>query len=128
MENNREQSEFNMSVSYLNRLNALFYLADESSMSLNVNQWFHSLYALYRELSTEMKEEEMTELEKKFKKINSLLHEYNDEIKRRGTGSVKSELYDSLHTTELKIRHVLKTSGLQLKMKRDAGSAIEDFT
>jgi len=128
MENssNRQQSEFNMAVSYLNRLNLLFYLADEAAMELDVNKWMHSLMTIQRELSTEMDQKELDDMKAQFKKINSLIHGYNDEIKRRGMGTVNPDLYDLLHDAELKIRRVLKDSGLQMKMKQDAANALMD--
>jgi hypothetical protein len=55
----RDQSEFDMAVSYLGRLNALFYQADQAAMNLDIYNWFHALLCLFRELSTEMKEDEI---------------------------------------------------------------------
>lgn len=125
--NNRDQSEFNMAVSYLNRLNTLFYLCDESSMTLDVNTWYHSLMALFRELSTEMKDEEINEIENKFMIINNQIQQHLRETKRKGTNDIKPELYQSLHKIEINIRKVLKESGLQHKMKEDWLSPDEDW-
>ena len=59
----RQQSEFNDAIGYLNRLNSLFYLCDNSSIELDAFSWFHSLMALERELSTEMEEKELSAFE-----------------------------------------------------------------
>lgn len=123
---NRDQSEFNMAVSYLNRLNVLFYLCDESSMELNVTNWTYSLRALFRELSTEMKPEEIKKFKDKFKKINTM-KTYHDKMVSRGKNDIKPELYTALEDVEIDIRKILKDSGMLLKMKKDAGSALEDF-
>ena len=123
---NREQSEFNMAVSYLSRLNTLFYIADNSAMSLEINEWFHALMTLFRELSTEMNEQEIKILKHQFKLINEQMQIYNKDKMRVGVANISSKLYDDLHDAELAIRQVLKTSGLQMKMKQDARFAIED--
>jgi cob(I)alamin adenosyltransferase len=125
MEGNREQSEFNMAVSYLNRLNALFYVCDESAMQLNAYGWFHALMALYRELSTEMKMPEMNELDELQKDINEKLNTHATSRVKTGYNQISPDLYKLLHNFEMKIRKVLKESGLQIKMMDDAGRALK---
>ena len=124
-DSSREQSEFNMAVSYLNRLNVLFYITDEAAMQLDVNTWMHGLMALLRELSTEMKPEEISDLQTKFKAVNEKIQSYNQEQKGKGDASIPSELYDELHNAEIELRKVLKESGLLMKMKEDAGKALK---
>src|SRR4030042_1471633 len=114
----RAQSEFNMAVSYLNRLNALFYTADEAAMGLDTYTWFHSLLALHRELSSEMKEAEFTRCEERIKHINPLISVSISE-NMKGSGAVNSKLYHELHDFEIDLRRVLKASGLQMKMQDD---------
>lgn len=116
-----------MAVSYLNRLNTLFYLADDAAMNLDVNSWMHSIMTIFRELSTEMKETEINELETDLQKINSQVQKHNQDHDRTGRATVTSELYHDLHKAEIKLRRVLKDSGLQMKMKQDAESAIENL-
>lgn len=124
-ENGREQAEFNFGISYLNRLNTLFYLADESAMQLDVNQWMHSLMTIFRELSTEMTDEEIKKNKLLFKEINNKVQSMNNLNKRTGRQEINGEVYDSLHDAELILRKVLKDSGLQMKMKKDATMALE---
>lgn len=124
-ENARGTAEFNMAVSYLTRLNTLFYIADESAMTLDMNKWMHSLMALFRELSTEMKAEEITKIKNKFNIINSKVQEINNVYGRKGTVEVNPQTYDALHEVELDLRRVVKESGLQMKMKAEAGAALE---
>lgn len=118
-------AEFNMGVSYLNRLNALFYIADESAMALDINTWLHALMCLFRELSTEMTERFITEMEADFANINAILQKYNQGYSR-GRNEVSPELYNALHKAEIKLRTILKKSGLQMKMKQAAEFALED--
>ena len=123
--NERGTAEFNMGVSYLNRLNTLFYIADDAAMTLKVNEWMHALMAIFREISTEMKDTEIEKTKEKFNKININVQVANETYKRKGVMEVSPETYDSLHNVELDLRKVLKESGLQMKMKQAAGEALE---
>lgn len=120
----REQSEFNMAVSYLNRLNALFYVCDEAAMELNGHRWFHALLSLYRELSTEMKPEELTWFNEQMNEINNLVTLSEKKSLQTGQNTLTPELYEKLHEYEIKIRKILKKAGLQNKMMDDPGLAL----
>jgi hypothetical protein len=119
----REQSEFNMAVSYLNRLNALFYAADESAMSLDMFTWFHSLLGLFRELSTEMKPAEIDGFKLRAKKIQTEIAIELSE-KSKGRANTSNELYELLQDFEIDLRKVMRQSGLQLKMQENARNAM----
>ena len=112
-----------MAVSYLNRLNFLFYQCNEASMSLNVYQWFHSLRTLLRELSTEMKETELEEWNETAQKLNKQIARYMVDNNKRPTG-VPNDLYEQLNTFELFLRKILKDSGLQLKVMDSPDKAL----
>lgn len=116
----REQSEFNMAVSYLNRLNALFYLADQSAIDLNTHSWFHSLCAIFRELSTELKEEEKKKAKETIQRINTKLSKGNDPMR-----GIHPDLYMELHDFEVYLRGILKEAGLQNKKVDDAMRALK---
>lgn len=121
----RPQSEFNMAVSYLNRLNVLFYVADESAMDLDMYTWLHALMTLFRELSTEMSDAEIEELDKK---LANASNEVNGSImasQRNGRREVKQTTYSALHKIDIELRKVLKKGGLQLKMQDEAGRALK---
>lgn len=117
--NDREQSEFNMAVSYLNRLNALFYACDEASMNLDSHTWFHCLITLFKELSTEMKPTEIEAFNKDIKKINIDITKTSKINTRTGQTNIPPQLYWQLHDLDIKIRRILKEAGLQSKMKDD---------
>jgi len=121
----REQSEFNMAVSYLNRLNHLFYSCNASSMSLDAFGWYHSLMALFRELSTEMKPDEITSWQKKGTTINGLIRKNLDRCNRTGRQELSPDLYEELHKFELFLRNVTKKSGLQNRMQDNASFALK---
>jgi len=123
--NERNQAEFNMAVSYLNRLNVLISICDDASMSLDMNQWMHSLMALFRELSTEMTDKEIENIQASFNHVNTHVQEINQNQIKRGKVEVEQDPYNDLHNIEIKLRKVLKDSGLQMKMKQSASSALE---
>jgi hypothetical protein len=122
----RDQSEFNMAVSYLNRLNSLFYAADEAAIRSDMFQWFSVLSALSRELSTEMKAPEVAEFDTMEDQINNDLNTWQKRSAGRpnkvGGGMFQNVDYNlrrELIVFERKLRGVLKSSGLQQKMKED---------
>lgn len=125
MNDDRQQSEFNDAIGYLNRLNSLFYLADDAAMNLDVYGWFHSLMALERELSTEMNEKEINNFERLQSTINNMLSQYIKDTARSPNAGVSPELYNKLHNFELQLRNIFKAAGLQNKMKEDASFALK---
>ena len=114
----RQQSEFNDAIGYLNRLNYLFYKADISSSNLDTHGWFHSLVNLYRELSTEMSDEEIKKFDIIVMKLNTLLN------KSHGESELSTTIYMQFHGFEMELRKVFKESGLQNKMKDEASGAL----
>lgn len=124
-ENDRNQAEFNMAVSYLNRMNVLFSIADDAAMQLDAYTWFHSLLVLRRELSTEMNSKETDNLKQMKTKIQPLVESAVQRTNKTGQSEISSELYDLLDNFELELRRILKASGLQMKMQDDAMKALK---
>jgi len=120
----REKTEFNMAVSYLDRLNALFYAADEAAMALDANGWYHVLLNLRRELSTEMKAGELDKFNADAREIRELLGKNNRGVSRFGLIEIKQELYDKLDAFEIALRKIMKEAGLQMKMQDDASHSL----
>ena len=112
----RAQSEFNMAVSYLNRLNTGFYMAGDAANNLDAPAWFHSLLWLERELSTEMKPTELAAFRQERARINALVARNSLRNAKTGRVEILPELYDALHEFETKLRLILKDAGLQNKM------------
>lgn len=125
MDDDRQQSEFNDAIGYLNRLNSLFYLADDAAMNLDAFSWFHALLSLERELSTEMNEKELSYFEKEQDEINKDVSEHIRKSTRSPNQAIPSELYKKLHKFELDLRKIFKSAGLQNKMKEDASFALK---
>lgn len=119
----REKADFNMAVSYLNRLNELFQISNYYSQTLNFYGWLHSLNALYRELITEMNKEELTYISRLKAKATYLV---NDGLnKRKQNNTADPQTYTALEEYEIEIRRVLKSSGLLMKMQEQAGLALK---
>ena len=115
----KSKAEFNMAVSYLNRINVLLSACDEASINLNMFAWFHSLCATYRELSTWMDEGQIRQFNSKIHEINPKLKKTTDKMNRSGVLDIPSELYMELHTFEMDLRQVANKSGLLMKMTED---------
>jgi len=121
----REQSEFNMAVSFLNRLNTLFYVADEAALDLDAYSWFHTLLCLMRELSGYMKDTEIKDQRNKNNTIiNPLVTINQKDFERTAVRQISPNLYKELEDFELFLRKVLKDSGLQTKMMDDPRRAL----
>lgn len=121
MAQSRQQSEFDMAVSYLNRLNYTIYLCDEASYSMNMYNWFHSCMILCRELSTSMNKADDVIAEDFINEIEPLLSKYN-------SGNAKPvfnrDLYKKIHDFEKFLRKILAEAGLEKKMKQDLSQAL----
>ena len=123
-ETDKAQSEFNMAISYLGRLNFLFSQADEASIMLNSHTWFHVLQAIYRELSPEIKKDEQDYWAVKTDDINNMLAKQIRLAEKSGGHGIRPELYKSLHQYELFLRSVLERAGLQTRRVDDASGAL----
>lgn len=126
--NTQQKAEFNMAVSYLNRLNGLFSQCDQASMSLDIYSWFHSILALYRELSTWMKAEKgkdpKTDFNDRINKVNPQIAHVFQKMESSGKIEIPHDLYMELHEMELTLRQVADKAGLMMKMADDAFDAL----
>lgn len=120
----REQSEFNNAVNYLNRINALFYQADEASMNADARGWHSALCVLFRELSTELTDKEISLHIDLRKKILVELSMFDRDKSRTGKPVISEDLYELLDTWERLLRKVSKESGLQQKVKESPEFAL----
>jgi CRISPR/Cas system CSM-associated protein Csm2 small subunit len=116
----REQAEYHLGFSWLERLNRLFYLCNDSALSLDSMSWYHALRALYRELSTEMKPDEEKEIKNALQCVAKKV--YHPSQARRG---ISAELYEELEEIEKKLREIMKEAGLQMKFAEDPTMALK---
>jgi hypothetical protein len=125
METERQKSEFNMAVSYLNRMNQLFFLCNQASIELDAYFWFHTLMALFRELSTEMDKDQIEKFTTKSKNINIKVANVLKKFSGSGRREIPPDLYTELHSFEMDLRNVLEKAGLQSKKMDDASLALK---
>lgn len=111
----KRQHEFNMAFNYLGRLNFLLYKINEASTELDVHSWFHNTLALYREVIMDVQETEKKEWDKE---ILNITHLVNKHLRSRHE-KVSTNLYQKLHDFEIFVRGVLRSSGIDVKLKRD---------
>jgi hypothetical protein len=112
----RGQSEFHDDVGYLNRIDKYLMLANAASSNLNAYAWLQSLAVIFRELSTQMKNEDERA------KHSTTLVNLNNEIYRLTSSrrpGLPPELYMRLHQWEMELRRVYDKAGLQNKRKED---------
>ena len=121
----RDKAEFNMAVSYLNRINILLSACDQASINLDIYAWFHSLLATYREMSTWMQPDEITEFNLKISKVNPMISQVFKKYNSMGKMEIPSDLYMDLHNMEIDLRQIAKKSGLLMKMADDAFNALK---
>ena len=119
------KAEFNMAVSYLNRINVLLSSCDEASIKLDVYSWFHSLLATFRELSTWMSPENKSTFNASINRINPMISQIYQKGMMRGKLEVSSELYMELHEFEMQLREIANKAGLLMKMADDAYNALK---
>jgi hypothetical protein len=113
--NERTQSEFHDDVSYLNRIDKYLMMANAASSNLNAYAWLHSLAVIFRELSTQMKDDEK-------QRHNATIMKINNEVYKQlksGRVGMSPEMYEQLNAFELELRQVYDTAGLQNKKKED---------
>lgn len=123
-ETSRQTSEFNMAVSWLNRLHSLFIVCDSAAIELNTFNWFHGLMAIFRELSTEMKPDEIEEMNKELIALNPLITSAMQNYQNTGQLQIQPNLYLKLHSIEMRFRKIAKEAGLLTKISDDATKAL----
>jgi len=124
MEYSTDKSEFNFAISYLNRLNMLFYQVLQARDNYDARVWHNALLSLHSELSTHMSKEKCVELSDAL--FNLLDDVQAQTIKNQSSGQVTMpiSLFRSLKAIEDDLRMILKDAGLETKLADDARKAI----
>ena len=120
----RPQSEFNMGLSYLQKISFLLWHCSLASMELDMNSWFLSLKALKRTIITEMTEKDLDEVKALEEEIKVLLSKYLLQQRKKLKTNVPENLFELLEKYEMKIYFVLKDAGLLNKLKTSAELSI----
>jgi hypothetical protein len=120
----RQQSEFNYAVSFLNRLNALFYVCDEASMALDADKWFHALATISREISDDIDDTRKLAIKDYITKISPEIFKSNEENTYLGMNKISGELYELLNDFEVCLRKYIKEAGYKTKYSEDPRFAL----
>lgn len=120
----REQSEFNYALAYLERINHTFYFISQNYLSDNYYGWMKGLSLLYREVSTKMKQKERDAFENQLKSLYSKVHDYENQKMRTGKSIMNAQTHWELVEFENKIRSIIKESGIEGRTAEKAAEAL----
>lgn len=121
----REQSEFNMAVAWLQSIRELQTVSNISAMQLDAFGWYHALMTIMREESPLMKPDERVEYNTKFRELREKVTRLVELEKRRGIKQLPPEIHEALHEIDIGLRDVLKASGLLTRFADDASKALK---
>ena len=125
MKNDTKQaSEFNEAISFLNRINMIFYAILSANLEDDINLWAKALGRLYQALFNDMEDSDAVRLEARLKTILDDINKYNIDMNRSGNPEVPQDLYWALFKYETELRKVYEKAGYQTKRKDDAMSAL----
>lgn len=125
MEEKREQSEFNSAVTYLNRLNTLWAMADDARTRYDSSEWFNTLCIIFSELSTAMKKkEEIPTYLERMAVLNTKVQQQQNVNQRSARQMITWELNLELIRFDLDLRKVMDEAGLQNKKSSDPRRAL----
>lgn len=122
-----DKSEFNYAISFLNRINAEFYICANAKMTLDVKSWLDSLVVIYTELTNFIKKYKQSDQDKMRKELQSLYAEVNKSVadfNKKPTHKVAPELFWKLVDFEIWLRDVFGEAGLETKLVEDATKAL----
>lgn len=115
----KEQSEFNYAVSFLNRLNNWFYLAGLSSFNCEADKWFHALLNVSKEMYDDMSKDDRIKNQDSITVLIPTINSYIVQSQKYNTKQISSETYMLLYDYECFLRIVVKEAGYKTKFKDD---------
>lgn len=110
-------SEWNEAKAYFYRIHLTLAASDQAAMVKNYDAQLSALFTLHRELSAQMKEDELKIAEDLYKKCNQLLS-------FRGKNVRSDIIINSLYDYELHLRKIMKARKMDLPRQRDPGAAL----
>lgn len=109
-------SEWNEAKAYFYRIHAALMSSDEASLVKNYDLQLSSLFTVHRELSAQMKPDELVKAEELYRKASNLVN-----VSGRVGVSV---VILSLYKYELHLRQVMKARKMDLPRQKDPGAAL----
>lgn len=108
----RPKAEASSEAYFLGRINEMLTNIDNAAYDIKIYDWGHGLAVLFRELSSEMKEDEAAVFDKRVLDTLKVVEEYKDM-----GDNIPFSLYNELHRLECDIRRVIKVTGLNIASK-----------
>tara|TARA_R100001132_G_scaffold12993_1_gene11958 strand:+ start:115 stop:492 length:378 start_codon:yes stop_codon:yes gene_type:complete len=114
----QDKSAYNMAIAYLQRIDELLKLCNESSINNRVDVWFHAVKALYRELCPFMNYKKKEEIEKLLDRC------YKSQTDLRTKQPIKSFDSNLLGKAEILLRELMSRKGLLVPKADDPSQAV----
>ena len=123
MEDEREQSEFNLALRTLDRLNYYFWEASFKKQSHDAHGWFYALLQCFDELINDMKTAEKQQKIPYIKALADRVNALSGQRQHNPASSIPRDLFWELRELEWWLRQVAEEAGLLKKMKEDPTKA-----
>lgn len=110
-------SEWNEAKAYFYRIHMTLMVCDQSAMMKNYDGQLSALFTVHRELSAQMKPQELEEAERLYDKASRVVNYKNRNVRA-------DIVVNSLYKYELHLRKVMKDRKMDLPRQRDPGAAL----
>lgn len=110
-------SEWNEAKAYFYRIHLTLAASDQAAMVKNYDSQLSALFTLHRELSAQMKDDELKLAEDLYRKCNQFISFRNNNVRT-------DIIITSLYQYELHLRKVMKLRKMDLPRQRDPGAAL----
>ena len=120
----KETSEFNEAISFLNRINTIFYAILMSTLDNDMDSWFKSLSRLYQELVNDMDDKDKESLKVRLNELMNDINQHNIDYRKSGVQQIPQKLYWDLFNYESELRKIYNKAGYQTKRKDSASKAL----
>ena len=115
------KSEFNSSISVMNKMNYWFYLAEEAQKDSDYIMWYKYLVNCYLLLADDMKEDYDNKCKEFIKNLNDELVKHSN---NRAARSISFEIHSKFIEFHKLLMKVFRDSGYKTKLKGDPYAAI----
>lgn len=113
-----EESVFNMAMAYLQRIDKILFMAQDTAIRGDIDGWLSHLRALRREISVKIKPEESELLDQKLLEINKMLADHRFKVMNKGL------ILSKLDEMDIFMRRIMQDRGMLLPSKNDPRFAI----
>jgi len=111
----QENSEFNYGISWLQRIDEQFRIANYASSQRDAGLWMRALTIIYREISTEIPKDQREPTEQTFRLIQTQVNQW--EYRQKRNPSLPAYLYNNLHQFDKALRQLMNEAGMITRRK-----------